>query len=87
VGQSYVPVDFVVMETGGDERAPIVLGRPFLCTAKAIIYVEPAKIVFSIKNKKEKFSFKNHILTTPSHRSHMSKPNNQLNPKRRKRIE
>jgi hypothetical protein len=26
VGQSYVPVDFVVVETGGDERAPIILG-------------------------------------------------------------
>ena len=26
VGQSYVPVDFVVLETGGDERAPIILG-------------------------------------------------------------
>jgi hypothetical protein len=26
VGQSYVPVDFVVMNTGGDERAPIILG-------------------------------------------------------------
>jgi hypothetical protein len=26
VGQSYIPVDFVVVETGGDERAPITLG-------------------------------------------------------------
>jgi len=29
VGQSYVPVDFVVMEIGVDEKAPIILGRPF----------------------------------------------------------
>ena len=26
VGQSYVPIDFVVLETGGDVRAPIILG-------------------------------------------------------------
>ena len=26
VGQSYVPVDFMVLETGGDVRAPIILG-------------------------------------------------------------
>ena len=26
VGQSYVPIDFVDLETGGDERAPIILG-------------------------------------------------------------
>jgi hypothetical protein len=25
VGQLYVPIDFVVLETGGDERAPIIL--------------------------------------------------------------
>ena len=31
VGQSYVRVDFVVMETEVDEKAPIILGRPFLC--------------------------------------------------------
>jgi hypothetical protein len=26
VGQLYVPIDFVVLETGGDEMAPIILG-------------------------------------------------------------
>ena len=26
VGQSYVPVDFVVLEIGGDVKAPIILG-------------------------------------------------------------
>ena len=26
VGQSYVPVDFVILEIGGDVRAPIILG-------------------------------------------------------------
>ena len=34
VGQSYVPIDFVILEIGGDVRAPIILGRPFLSTAK-----------------------------------------------------
>jgi hypothetical protein len=66
VGQSYVPVDFVVVDTGGDERAPIILERPFLYTAKAIIYAEHAKIAFSIKDKKEKFSLKERILQSPA---------------------
>jgi hypothetical protein len=26
VGSSYAPADFVVIETGGDERSPIILG-------------------------------------------------------------
>ena len=66
VGQSYVPVDFVVMETGVDQKAPIILGTSFLCTTKAIIYAEYAKIVLSIKDKKEKFIFKNRVLKAPT---------------------
>jgi hypothetical protein len=57
----------MVVEIGEDERAPIILGRPFLCTTKAIIYTEHAKIVFSIKDKKEKFAFKERILHSPAH--------------------
>ena len=67
VGQSYVPVDFVVLEIGGDVRAPIILGRPFLSTAKTIIYADSAKICFTTKDKKEKFSFKNCILQSAGH--------------------
>jgi hypothetical protein len=60
-------VDFVVVETGGDERIPIILGQPFLCTTKAIIYTKHVSIVFSIKAKKENFSFKECILHSPAH--------------------
>jgi hypothetical protein len=42
VGRSYVAADFVVVETGGSENAPIILGRPFLAIAKAIIYADVA---------------------------------------------
>ena len=65
VGKSYIHVDFVVLETGGDIRAPIILGRPFLSTAKTIIYMDSAKICFIMKDRKEKFSFKNRILQSP----------------------
>jgi len=58
---------FVVVETRGDLRAPIILGRPFLCTAKAIIYADSAKICFTINDKKEKSSFKNRIHHSPGH--------------------
>jgi hypothetical protein len=66
VGQSYVPIDFVVVDTGGDKKSPIILDQPFLCTTKAIIYAEHAKIVFTIKDKKEKFSFRSQMLHTPA---------------------
>ena len=59
VGILYAPADFVVIETGTDERAPIILGRPFLNTSGAVIYASAAKISFYIKGRKETFSFKN----------------------------
>jgi hypothetical protein len=59
VGNSYVPVDFMVVETGGDEKSPIILGRPFLNTTGAIIYTNSAKICLNIKGKKES---KNQVL-------------------------
>jgi len=59
VGISYVPADFIVIETGVDERSPIILGRPFLNTSGAVIYASAAKINFNIKGRKETFSFKN----------------------------
>jgi len=49
----------VVIETGNDERAPVILGRPFLNTSGAVIYTCAAKISFYIKGRKEMFSFKN----------------------------
>ena len=55
------------LNTGGDIRAPIILGQPFLSTTKAIIYADSAKICFTIKERKEKFTFKNRILHSPSH--------------------
>jgi len=59
VGTLYAPADFVVIETGTDERAPIILGRPLLNTSGAVIYASSVKISFYIKGSKETFSFKN----------------------------
>jgi hypothetical protein len=66
VGHSYVPIDFVVVDIGGDEKSLIILGRSFLCTMKVIIYVKHANIVFTVKDKKEKFSFRSRMLHTPA---------------------
>jgi hypothetical protein len=45
----------VVVETRGDEKSPIVLGWPFLNTARAIIYANSAKIYFNKKGKRKVF--------------------------------
>jgi hypothetical protein len=67
VGRSYVAADIIIVETGASENAPIILGRPFLATSKAIIYGDAAKIVFTTKGRKERFNFKNKILKAPAH--------------------
>jgi hypothetical protein len=83
VGSSYVPANFMVIETGSDERSPIILGQPFLNTAGAIIYANAAKICFNIKGKRETFSFKNRVLQFPAHHQHAyelkKKKNNRRN--------
>jgi len=33
-----------VIETGNDEKAPVILGRPFLKTSGAVIYASATKI-------------------------------------------
>jgi len=55
VGTLYAPADFVVIETGTDETAPIILWRPFLNTSGAVSYASAAKISFYIKGRKETF--------------------------------
>jgi hypothetical protein len=74
VGSLYVPADFMVIETGGDEKSPIILGRPFLNTAGAIMYTNNAKICFDIQGKRETFFFKDRVLQFPAHPQHPYEP-------------
>jgi len=44
IDNHFVHTDFQVIDMGEDEYdPPIILGRPFLSTVKAIIYIEPEK--------------------------------------------
>ena len=81
VGALYAPADFVVIETGNDERAPIILGRPFLNTSGAVIYASAAKISFYIKGRKETFSFNNKTTQIPEQSRH--KPRKRTNRRNR----
>jgi hypothetical protein len=38
------PVDFVVMDMEEDSEVPLILGRPFMKTAKVIIDVDEGKL-------------------------------------------
>ena len=44
IRDAYVPADFVILDMGNDMDAPLILGRPFLKTANACIYVASGRI-------------------------------------------
>jgi hypothetical protein len=65
IGELYVAADFVILDMGRIENAPIILGRPFLATTKAIIYANTSKIVFTVNKQRERFNCKNKTLAPP----------------------
>ncbi|XP_057985471.1 uncharacterized protein LOC131170459, partial [Hevea brasiliensis] len=48
VGKFFIPVDFVVLEMEEDVKIPIILGRPFLATAGAIIDVKNGRLSLKV---------------------------------------
>lgn len=55
VGEVYIPADFVVTEMEEDNQVPILLGRPFLATAGAIIDVKKGKLAFNVGKETVEF--------------------------------
>nr|GFB41419.1 reverse transcriptase domain-containing protein [Tanacetum cinerariifolium] len=54
VGKVTFSVDFVVVDYEGNPRVPIILGRPFLTTARALIDVHCEEMV--LRDRDERFS-------------------------------
>ena len=46
IKDDYVPVDFIILDMATIEEIPLILGRPFLNTTNAIIYVRSGEIHF-----------------------------------------
>jgi len=57
IRDAYVPADFGILDMGNDKDTPLILGRPFLNTANACIYVASRRIQFHLARKKETFAF------------------------------
>ncbi|XP_057723939.1 uncharacterized protein LOC130939888 [Arachis stenosperma] len=45
----YIPADFIILDNGEDRDESIILGRPFLATANAIINVERGNLVLRLQ--------------------------------------
>ncbi|KAK9033666.1 hypothetical protein V6N11_049852 [Hibiscus sabdariffa] len=48
------PVDFLILDCEADEHAPIILGKPFLATSRAIIDFDKDEIAFQVDNDQVK---------------------------------
>ncbi|QHO49806.1 Retrotransposon gag protein [Arachis hypogaea] len=44
----YIPADFIILDTGKDEDESIILGRPFLAIAKAVIDVDKGELILQL---------------------------------------
>ncbi|GJZ07853.1 reverse transcriptase domain-containing protein [Tanacetum coccineum] len=56
VGTFYFPADFVVVDYDADPRVPLILGRPFLRTARALIDVHGEKM--TLRHDDQSVTFK-----------------------------
>ncbi|XP_042443964.1 uncharacterized protein LOC122029071 [Zingiber officinale] len=66
VGGCIVPIDFIILDMEEDLKIPIILGRPFLATAGAIIDVKSHKLSLEIGKGKIEFDLSNSSICNPS---------------------
>ena len=50
------PVDFVVMDMDEDSEVPLILGRPFMKTAKVMIDVDDGKLTVRVQDDEMQFN-------------------------------
>ncbi|KAL5787572.1 hypothetical protein ACOSP7_004521 [Xanthoceras sorbifolium] len=67
VDKVYFPVDFVVLEMEEDVEIPLILGRPFLATSRALIDVHEGKLTLRVGGEEAIFNvFKARKTHTPA---------------------
>ncbi|XP_074315098.1 uncharacterized protein LOC141651278 [Silene latifolia] len=56
IGKFFIPVDFIVLDMAEDTQIPIILGRPFLHTAGAIIDVKQGSLTLEVGDDRVTFN-------------------------------
>ncbi|CAL8084600.1 unnamed protein product [Prunus armeniaca] len=56
VDNLYLPADFVVLDMDEDMQTPIILGRPFMATARTLIDVEAGTLTLRVQDQSVVFS-------------------------------
>nr|GEV28821.1 hypothetical protein [Tanacetum cinerariifolium] len=66
VDKFVLPKDFIILDMPGDSRVPIILGRPFLATARAMIDVFNKKITLRVGDDEVIFDMDQSIKRSPT---------------------
>ncbi|KAL2531691.1 Uncharacterized protein Adt_05042 [Abeliophyllum distichum] len=56
VDKFFFPVDFIVLDIEEDRNMPVILGRPFLATSRALIDVEKGELSLRVQDEQAVFS-------------------------------
>ncbi|GJX51173.1 reverse transcriptase domain-containing protein [Tanacetum coccineum] len=56
IGKFTFPMDFIILEMEKDSKIPLILGRPFLHTADAVIQVKRKQLNLGVGTKRVTFS-------------------------------
>ena len=59
IGKFVFPIDFVVLDMKEDTDVPIILGRPFLNTAGALVDIRESKLTLRVGDEQEVFGIRN----------------------------
>jgi hypothetical protein len=59
VDKFFFPADFVVLDMEEDREIPIILGRPFLATGRALIDVQSGQLTLRVNNEEVRFNILN----------------------------
>jgi hypothetical protein len=61
------PVDFVILDMDEDKNVPLILGRPFLATSRALIDVCDSKLTLRVDDEQVVFDIKDSMRHTQDH--------------------
>ncbi|XP_076954094.1 uncharacterized protein LOC143628364 [Bidens hawaiensis] len=60
IGQFIFPVGFVIFDMNEDNSVPLILGRPFLATAQALINIHDGKLILRVGDENVTLTFDCH---------------------------
>ncbi|XP_070054160.1 uncharacterized protein [Nicotiana tomentosiformis] len=61
VGKIFFPIDFIVIDMEVNKKVPLILGRPFLCTDRAILDIYEGQLMLRVGNEIVVFQMKRMI--------------------------